>query len=295
MTKRTLRQRKRLGQVFLRDPLVVEKIIHNTALDSQENSLEIGPGRGALTMALAQRSARLYALEIDSRYSEELARRFATMAHVHIINTDARHYDYALLPTPLVVVANLPYSTGMAILMRLLHFRQRLSRLIIMFQKEVAARLLATPGSTAYSALSVIMQYYATIQHCFDVSRHAFTPVPAVDSTVLRLLPFTTSPWQGTDEQAFLRLVQSAFVHRRKVLRSNILMAPYWTLSKETLAEIFAVLHLSANIRAQELHITQFVQLTEALTPFVQPTSYEAGNCNSLPSRSQRTRVNKSS
>jgi 16S rRNA (adenine1518-N6/adenine1519-N6)-dimethyltransferase len=258
-------RRKRLGQIFLRDPLVVEGIVTRAHLAPQETVLEIGPGRGVLTVALAQHAGTLYAIELDVAYAEGLRRHFAGMPQVHILQADARRYDYGQLPEPLVVVANLPYSMGMAILRRLFVFRQRLARLIVMLQKEVAARLLARPGTSAYGALSVFFQYYADIRHGFDVSRHAFTPVPAVDSTVLELVPFTALPWPSRDELWFLQVVRSAFAHRRKTLRTNLLATYHAALTRAALTDIFATLHLAEHVRPQELHVAQFVQLAETL------------------------------
>ena len=258
-------QRKRLGQVFLRDPLVIERIMMSAALAPYDTVLEIGPGRGALTVPLAQRAQTLYAIEIDRHYAEVLGQRFLPHPHVHILHADARAYDYTQLPAPLVVVANLPYSMGLPILRRLFAFRQRLSRLIIMFQKEVAARFLAQPATSTYGALSVFFQYYAEIRCCFEVSRQAFSPVPAVDSTVLSFTPFTPLPWPSINESFFLSIVRYAFAHRRKTLRANLLAATHLGLTKAQLAEIYNTLHLTENVRAQELHVRQFVQLADTL------------------------------
>lgn len=271
MSRRLSLHRKRLGQIFLRDPLVVDKILQSASLEPQETVLEIGPGRGLLTAALARHTQDLYAIEIDARYAHALQQHFALATHVRIIQADARFYDYGLLPRPLVVVANLPYSMGMAILNRLFAFRQRLSRLVIMLQKEVALRLLALPSTSSYGALSVFFQYYATITHQFDVSRHAFTPVPAVDSTVLTLVPSTIQ--LECDEPWLFRIVKSAFVQRRKTLRVNLLTAFPRALTKPVLATICTDLGLSEHVRAQELHVRQFVQLAEALRRLIPGTS----------------------
>lgn len=112
---------------------------------------------------------------------------------------------------------------------------------------------------------SVFFQYYAAIRHCFEVSRHAFTPVPAVDSTVLSLTPFAALPWPSTPETFFLGLVKCAFAHRRKTLRANLLTASHLGLTKVQLAEIFSTLQLPENIRPQELHVSQFAQRATAL------------------------------
>jgi 16S rRNA (adenine1518-N6/adenine1519-N6)-dimethyltransferase len=265
MPKKIPYHRKRLGQVFLRDPLVVERILQSAALAPDDTVLEIGPGRGTLTTALAQRTHALYAIEVDSYYTRTLQQRFTSATHVHIIEADARFYDYELLPQPLVVVANLPYSIGMAIVQRLLAFRQRLSRLVIMLQKEVAARLAALPNSSTYGALSVFVQYYARITHNFDVSRHAFAPVPAVDSSVITLRPFPVLPWPACDDRWLFRIVKNAFAHRRKTLRANLLAAFPQTLTRTALAGVFTDLALNEHARAQELSVHQFVQLAQAL------------------------------
>lgn len=265
MPKKISRYRRRFGQVFLRDPLVVEQILQSARLGAHEAVLEIGPGRGALTFALAERAKTLYAVEIEARYTQELRQRFATVPHVYIIEADASAYDYTQLPSPLVVMANLPYSTGIHILRHLFTFRQRLSRLIVMLQKEVAVRLLASPGTSDYGGLSVFFQYYAALRPCFDVSRHAFTPQPAVDSTVLALEPFTSLPWPSSDEPFLFWLVKCAFTHRRKTLRKNLFATPCLQAYRDTIVEMLTTLHLDSNARAQELHVSQFVQLAEGL------------------------------
>lgn len=269
MPKKLSRHRKRFGQVFVRDPLVVEKILQSARISPGETVLEIGPGRGALTVALAQRATALYAIEIEAPYVAHLHRHFATASHVHIIHADARKYDYAQLPAPLVVVANLPYSMGMPILRHLFVFRQRLSRLIIMLQQEVAARLLAAPGTSAYGALSVFFQYYARLSHAFEVSRHAFTPRPSVDSTVITLEPYSTLPWPSEDEALFFWLVKRAFAHRRKTLRANLLAMPQWSLTRAQINDVFHRLDLSPRSRPQELAVSQFVHLSALLRPLV--------------------------
>lgn len=265
MAKKGSRYRKRFGQVFLRDPLVVENILHHANIAARETVLEIGPGRGILTAALAQRANLLYAIELEAAFAAALQRRFATAPTIHIIQADARTYNYEQLPAPFVVVANLPYSMAIPILRRLFAYRHRLARLVIMLQQEVAARLSAPPATRAYSALSVFFQYYAAIHPCFNVSRHAFTPVPAVDSTVLLLVPYAQLPCPSPNEAFLFRVVKSAFTHRRKTLRANLLAAPQLALSRTAVDAIFSALNLATNLRPQELHVSQFVQLATCL------------------------------
>jgi 16S rRNA (adenine1518-N6/adenine1519-N6)-dimethyltransferase len=263
------RYRQRFGQVFLRDPLVVEQIVGRAQLTPGDIVLEIGPGRGALTGALAERATTLYALDIERSFVEALQQRFADRPHVHLLQADARRYDYEQLPHPLVVVANLPYSTGTHILRHLLTYRQRLSRMIVMVQKEVAERFAAATGSKSYSGLSVFFQYYTAIERCFDVPPQAFSPNPAVDSTVLHVEPFTTLPWPSSDEHFLFQLVKCAFAHRRKTLRKNLLAVAQWQLSEADLAAIWTELSFASTIRPQELHPAQFVALAEAVKPLL--------------------------
>ncbi|ETX08251.1 MAG: hypothetical protein ETSY2_06445 [Candidatus Entotheonella gemina] len=265
--KPSSRYRKRFGQVFLRDSMVVEQIVMRAQLTPSETALEIGPGRGALTEALAERVTTLYALEIERPFVEALRQRFADRPHVRVIQADARRYDYEQLPHPLVVVANLPYSTATHILRHLLTYRQRLSRLIVMVQKEVAERLAAAAGSKSYSGLSVFFQYYAAIEPCFDVPPQAFSPNPAVDSTVLRIEPFATPPWPSSDEHFLFQLVKCAFAHRRKTLRKNLLAMNQWQLNEADLAAVWSDLSFASTIRPQELSPAQFVALAKAIKP----------------------------
>ena len=271
MPKYLVQHRKSLGQIFLRDRLVVDQILACAAVQPQETVLEIGPGMGILTSILAQQAQALYAIEIDARYAQKLQQHFTSETHVHILQADARFYDYESLPHPLVVVSNLPYSMGMAILTRLLALRHSLSRAVLMLQKEVALRLLAAPDSSSYGALSVFFQYYATLTANFEVSRQAFTPVPAVDSMVLTLEPFTVLPWPCQDESWLFRVVKSTFAHRRKTLRANLLAAFPQALSRETLAGILTALDLDTHVRAQELAVLHFVRLAAALRPACGP------------------------
>ncbi len=263
------RYRKRFGQVFLRDSLVVEQIVMRAQIAPGETVLEIGPGRGAMTGALAERATTLYALEIEPPFIEALQQRFADRPHVHLIQADARRYDYDQLPPPLVVVANLPYSTATHILRHLLTYRQRLSRLIVMVQKEVAERFAAATGSKSYSGLSVWFQYYAAIEPCFDVPPQAFSPNPAVYSTVLHIEPYANPPWPSSDEHFLFQLVKCAFAHRRKTLRKNLLAVAQWQISEADLAAIWTELSFASTIRPQELSPAAFVALAAALKPLL--------------------------
>jgi 16S rRNA (adenine1518-N6/adenine1519-N6)-dimethyltransferase len=267
--KTTSRYRKRFGQVFLRDSLVVEQIMMRAQIAPGETVLEIGPGRGAMTGALAERASTLYALEIEQPFVEALQQRFADRPHVHLIQADARRYDYDQLPPPLVVVANLPYSTATHILRHLLTYRQRLSRLIVMVQKEVAERFAAATGSKSYSGLSVFFQYHAAIERCFDVPPQAFSPNPAVESTVLHIAPYATPPWPSADEHFLFQLVKCAFAHRRKTLRKNLLAVAQWQLSEADLAAIWTELSFASTLRPQELSPAQFVALAAAIQPLL--------------------------
>ena len=136
----------------------------------------------------------------------------------------------------------------------------------------------------------MFFQYHAAVRHGLDVSRHAFTPVPAVDSTVITLTPYRTPPWPQHDEPFFLRTVRHAFAHRRKLLRGNLLALADPAPSPALVAQAFDALGLGTNARAQELSVCQFVELSDTLRKLLSNGGphQSQGGCSSLPSLSQR-------
>ncbi|SHK71401.1 16S rRNA (adenine(1518)-N(6)/adenine(1519)-N(6))-dimethyltransferase RsmA [Rhodothermus profundi] len=225
------RPRKRLGQHFLVDPNVARKIVEALQASPEQPVVEIGPGTGALTGLLLERYPRLTALEIDPRAIATLQTRWPAL--------DVRHADvltvnWAELAAEkgekLHVIGNLPYYITSPILFALLDARDVLAEAVLMMQREVAERLVASPGSKTYGILSVIAQLWATPALLFPVSRHVFRPRPRVESAVVRLT--FAQPLPDVDPTLLRQVIRTAFNQRRKTLRNSLrrLLPPGQTL-----------------------------------------------------------------
>ncbi|QZA33059.1 16S rRNA (adenine(1518)-N(6)/adenine(1519)-N(6))-dimethyltransferase RsmA [Hydrogenibacillus sp. N12] len=226
-----LRPVKSRGQHFLTAPHIVDGIVTCAGVGPEDGVLEIGPGLGALTAALAERVRRVVAVEIDRRLVAALNELFADRPSVHIVEGDVLAVDLPELlnrhfapETPVHVVANLPYYITSPILFRLLEHGDRFRAITIMVQKEVADRLAATPGTKAYGALTASVARFARVEKCLDVPAGAFFPPPAVASRVVRLVPHRPSPYAGCRE-GYVHLVAVAFKSRRKTLVNNLRQA----------------------------------------------------------------------
>lgn len=218
--------------------------------------LEIGPGRGVLTRPLLAAGARVVAVEIDESLAEALESRAPSGLTVE--RADFLRFDLDRLPeSPMTVVANLPYSTGTAIVERLLQCPARFPRIVVMLQKEVADRLAATPGSRAYGSLSVLTGLWARVSHVLDVGPEAFRPRPKVDSAVVRLDVEPTPRADVGDLDVFRRVVRSAFGQKRKMLRNTLRDA----FAEETQA-VLDRCEIDGRRRAETLTLEEFAQLS---------------------------------
>ena len=259
-----------LGQHFLRDRTVVERVLALIAPTARDLVVEIGPGRGALTDALATRAGRLVALEIDAGLAAALQARFADAPSVEILQADARRFDYAGLgarrPDPdgrVLVAGNLPYSVGKPILAALVEAGSAIDEMTLMLQKEVADRVAAPPGSKTYGALSVLTQAAAQVRLAFAVPPGAFSPPPQVDSAVLHLRPHREPPVPIPDPHRFAAVVRAAFGQRRKSL-ANALAAGL-AMPAEVARERCQAAGIDPGRRAETLSLAEFARLTLAV------------------------------
>jgi 16S rRNA (adenine1518-N6/adenine1519-N6)-dimethyltransferase len=218
------RARKRFGQNFLVDDRVVEQIVAAIAPGAGQRILEIGPGQAALTSRLAESDADLHLLEIDRDLAASLERQFSGQDHVHVHCGDALQTDLAALcpDGPLRLVGNLPYNISTPLIFHVLEWRDRIVDMHFMLQQEVVERMAASPGGKAWGKLSVMCQYHCSVTPLFNVPPEAFRPVPAVQSTFVRLLPHARPPVRITDFGRFEHLVTRAFSMRRKTLRNSL-------------------------------------------------------------------------
>jgi len=216
-----LRARKQLGQHFLHDPAVIEKIVHEISPERSDRMVEIGGGQGALTRPLLKRLDRLHVIETDPRMIPVLT-ALAPTDRLEVHQADALSFEFdRLAPEPgiLRVVGNLPYNISTPLLFHFLRFRHAIRDLHLMLQKEVADRITAGPGSKRYGRLTIMLAPWTDIETCFDIGPGAFRPAPKVRSTVVRILPRRNSKFVIDDQGAFERLVLLAFSMRRKTMR----------------------------------------------------------------------------
>lgn len=255
-----------LGQHFLRDDAVSERIVSLVAPTSRDLVFEIGPGQGALTGHLARAAGRLLAIEVDAGLAATLMERFADATHVEIRMADARSFDYsglpALKPDPsgrVLIIGNLPYSVGKPILMALVEAGKAIDEMALMLQKEVAERVAALPGGRTYGSLTVLTQLACEAHLAFTVPPGAFRPPPQVDSAVLHLRvrpePRVTAP----DTPRFREVVLAAFGQRRKNL-ANALAAGLG-LSPDRARTLCADADVDPGRRAETLSFDEFVRL----------------------------------
>ena len=251
--------RKRFGQHFLTDPAILGRIVDALAPEPSDTVVEIGPGRGALTDLLAPRCGRLVAIEIDRDLVKHLREKYDAGSHVEIIEGDALETDWSAITGPSFLLAgNLPYYITTPLIFRILQ-NPRPRRAVLLVQKEVAARLAATPGSNEYGALTVNVQVTASVKVVAKVSAGSFHPKPKVDSSIVLLSPFADQSLGPEEEGPFRRFVQAAFGMRRKTLLR--IMRELWVPEAGKASEMLASLGLEPSMRPDVLSPLDFVRL----------------------------------
>ncbi len=253
--------RKRLGQHFLLDLNLTRRIARAGAPLSPGTVVEVGPGPGGLTRALLLEGASsVVAIEVDTRAITALQElQEAARGRLKVIEGDALDTDLAALgPPPRRIVANLPYNVSTALLVRWLHAADDIADMVLMFQKEVVDRLVASPRTKDYGRLSVLAQHVCTVQRLFDVAPSAFVPPPKVVSSVARLRP-RPSAERLADLRPLERVTAAAFGQRRKMLRGALA-----GLFPDPVA-VLTGLGLAPTARAEELTVAEFVRLAGVL------------------------------
>ncbi|HML95027.1 MAG TPA: 16S rRNA (adenine(1518)-N(6)/adenine(1519)-N(6))-dimethyltransferase RsmA [Thermodesulfobacteriota bacterium] len=250
------RPSKSLGQNFITDKRVIERIVSAAGITPDDEVLEIGPGLGALTFALACKAARVVAVEKDARLAERLRALLPEWPNVELVCADALDVDFGALykGRRLKVAANLPYSVSSPILIRLLRDRALFSTLVLMLQLEVGERISSPPGGKEYGSLSVLVQTYFDVKLLFRVSPSSFWPAPRVDSVVLKLTPLPEPRVPVADEAAYERILRAAFSSRRKMLGNSLGSA----LRKGAADRILAAAGIDRTRRAETLSVEEF-------------------------------------
>ncbi|WDP91359.1 MAG: ribosomal RNA small subunit methyltransferase A [Desulfobacter sp.] len=265
---------KELGQNFLSNPATAQMIVDHTGVSGETRVLEVGPGLGAITRPLARAAKHVTAVEKDRRMIPLLQGELEAdgIDNVTIINKDILKTDIRGIAgeDKLVVMGNLPYNISSQILFKLVKTRRVIDRAFLMFQKELAVRLLASPGGRDYSRLTAVVQYAAKISHVADIRPNSFFPRPEVDSTVLRFDFFEPGEMSESDEDLLFEVIKAAFSKRRKTLR-NSMSGGELGLKKPQAGEALEGAGIDPARRAETLTIDEFVELAKSVKQVVQP------------------------
>ncbi|MBP5225077.1 MAG: 16S rRNA (adenine(1518)-N(6)/adenine(1519)-N(6))-dimethyltransferase RsmA [Lachnospiraceae bacterium] len=262
---------KRFGQNFLIDPHVLDRIVAAAALTKDDYVLEIGPGIGTMTQALAAHAKHVFAVEIDDKLLPILADTLSGYDNVTVIHGDILKVDIGQLVEeqcegrPVKVVANLPYYITTPIVMQLFESGAPVESITVMVQKEVAERMQAGPGSKDYGALSLAVQYYSEPYLVANVPQNCFMPRPDVASAVIRLTKTETPRVSVQDEALLFRVIRASFNQRRKTLFNGLRNAPDLGFSDEAVREAIRTLGKGESVRGEALTLEEFAKVTDAL------------------------------
>ncbi|MGB8412042.1 MAG: 16S rRNA (adenine(1518)-N(6)/adenine(1519)-N(6))-dimethyltransferase RsmA [Candidatus Binatus sp.] len=263
-----VRPSKSRGQNFLTSGAVADRIVAAAQLSESDPVVEIGPGLGILTEKIAARPLRsLTLVELDPRLAARLRERFAdgSDANARVINADFLAIDFAALvaDSPVKVIGNLPFNVAAAILRRLSDNARMISRMVLMFQREVAARIRAVPGDEAYGALSVFNALYWKIDLHFGVAAGSFHPRPKIDAEVLAFTPRATSSFTAENERDVLETVRASFSAPRKTIRNAL--SHCLGIDSPRIARALERAAIDPGTRAEKLGVPDFLRLAHAL------------------------------
>ncbi len=270
LKKYSLQVRGHLGQHLLIDPNMQRKIVDLLDLQPDDRVLEIGPGLGALTAEMFKRGLKkIWVVEKDERFANALEKEFSVPGKkLEIFQGDILKTDLKKILSPgkrYKVVSNLPYYITAPILFHLIESKDLFSRAVFTMQKEVAERLLASPGSKNYGRLTLGVRYSADVGHAFDISRSCFTPQPEVDSSVVTLSFHSSDSLSSAKEDFLFHIIQVAFSQRRKMLMHLLSRDPKIAQDREHLIPIFESAGISPQARGEELLLKDYLTLMEKL------------------------------
>ncbi|WP_449035780.1 16S rRNA (adenine(1518)-N(6)/adenine(1519)-N(6))-dimethyltransferase RsmA [Peptostreptococcus stomatis] len=260
---------KSLGQNFLIDDNIVDKIVAGAGIGPGDKIIEVGPGIGTLTREMASRAQNLMAVEIDKNLIPILEDTLGDYDNVKIVNEDIIKADIRGLIDenlgggPVKLVANLPYYITTPIIMRFLEENINVTDIVVMVQKEVAERMNAQPGGKDFGALSVAVQYYCDTEIVAKVPRHLFVPQPNVDSIVIALRVRPERKYKVDDEDLYFKVVKAAFGQRRKTLLNSI--SSMGNLAKDQVKEALEEAGIDPKRRGETLSLDEFAILSNVI------------------------------
>ena len=246
--------RKRFSQNFLQDQSVIENIIDIIYPQKNDHIIEIGPGKGALTIPIFNNVEKLNVIEIDKDLVKFL-RRNIDDKNLVIHEYDALKFDYSKFKhSNLKLIGNLPYNISTPLLFHLLSYKNKIKNMFFMLQKEVVERICAKSGTKEYGRLSVMLQYYCDVESMLIIKPEAFYPNPKVDSSIIKITPRKKPKYQLLDENSFEKIVKAAFSQRRKTLFNG--------LKKYLNESEIKKIGIPKNERAEKLEVEDFVKLS---------------------------------
>jgi 16S rRNA (adenine1518-N6/adenine1519-N6)-dimethyltransferase len=261
---------KSLGQNFLVDQHIVDKIISSALLQPGDNVFEVGPGRGALTERLVKQAGRLLLVEYDHALASALTEEYRVNPLVTVVDGDILSVDLAALlgeeQTRWKVVANLPYNISTQVLFRFLEVRARLSRMVLMLQKEVGDRLTAQPDCSDYGVTTVLLGLWFDMRREFIVAPGCFHPRPKVDSAVISFVPLDSPRVEVGSEEIFRRVVKGAFAMRRKTLANCLKSAELY--APDGMAAVLGSCGIDGRRRGETLSLAEFACLSRCLSAY---------------------------
>ena len=261
--------RKRLGQHFLVDRNILNKVIRAARVGKEDVVVEVGPGLGGMTLALAREVKKVIAIEIDRKLVAILKEKVAGHPNVEVVESDILKVDFKHLLEkeghPIKVVANLPYQISTPLLFRFIESKEAFSTFTLMLQKEVAERMVAPPGKKEYGPLSIFVQMFLDVSIRFSIKPSAFSPPPKVESAVVHMVWKEKPMVQKNDEEWFKRVVKGSFAYRRKTL-FNALKHSELPIH-ESIGSSMEKIGIDPRRRPETLTIEEFTKLAEALKP----------------------------
>lgn len=264
-----IRPKKRLGQHFVVNSKILQRTIESASLGPEDIVVEIGAGLGSLTVPMAQRVKKVYAIEVDPRLAHELRNQLAANDSVEVIQADALQVDFApwyeQWQRKMKVVANLPYEISSPMIFRLFQERNYFSLFVLMLQLEVAKRVVARPGTKDYGPLSLWSQLYTRARIAFSVHPQAFYPPPQVESAVVRFEILPQPSVVVEDEKILRQVIRSAFTYRRKTLVNALRLGEFAHLPAEKIREALQSVSISPESRGEALSLEQFRDLSRTL------------------------------
>jgi 16S rRNA (adenine1518-N6/adenine1519-N6)-dimethyltransferase len=273
LKKYGIRANKSLGQNFLINKEVVQSIVDSAEITNEDMVIEIGPGLGTLTKFLLEKAGKVTCIELDKRMIKILNDRFALYNNFELINDDVLKVDLKELIAKerqegsiknVKVVANLPYYITTPIIMKLLEDNLDIESITVMIQKEVAERLIATPGSRETGAITYSVYYYCEAQKVIEVPKESFIPEPEVTSEVIKLNIRKTPAVDVKNKQVLFNIIKSAFMQRRKTLLNALTNVKFFE-NKEQGIKIFEKLGIDVNARAENLTLEDFANLANLI------------------------------